>query len=651
MQHHPAFVVGTLLGGACAGAVFYHRKAIGKMVRSWRLLRSVLTTNRSIYVITSKEAWNDVEPLLLREAQCEGAVGFDCEWVHIRGRRRPVALLQVATCSGLCVLVRLSHLKSSIPDSLKAFLENEAILKVGVGPLEDSNYLSADYNLMVRGCVDLRHLLLRCQELDQADSDEASVKSTGGMGLNALAERYLGRTLDKDWRVRASDWEADTLTKRQENYAAEDALVGIHILMMMVEKLWTPVSPVVSLLPGPLWNQHLSKQILQICRDYCDIKFSSKKDQDSGTAPNPKQHPASKIKAAIGRNGIRKGPLYHNCQLWAPDNKPLCTIDPKKARWYVEKSLGDLVSEDPLIVRLKFEPAGRPQMEMQDGQFYLQERQNICVVCGKGETFIRKNVVPREYRKYFPDTLKAHQNHDVVLLCSGCHRLNNMRDQQLRFKLAEEFDAPIGTEQDVKCTFDKSLKSVRYAAGALLRSRDEIPEKRIVELENIIKNFYNIEEITQEHLEKAYNMDVKIWNDDYQAHGYKVFKAYEKIGLVKLEQRWREFFLSSMEPKFMPNCWSVTHNVFKMRLKMSRLPLDHPDREKYRIVLVGTEGTIDVPYNPDLSRESTPVSAISDNLVSDIKEDSALSRDASGETDEVLNGDASSETDEDDNKQ
>ena len=41
------------------------------------------------------------------------------------------------------------------------------------------------------------------------------VKSAGGMGLKALAEKYLGRTLDKDWRIRGSDWEADTLTKRQ----------------------------------------------------------------------------------------------------------------------------------------------------------------------------------------------------------------------------------------------------------------------------------------------------------------------------------------------------------------------------------------------------------------------------------------------------
>ena len=39
----------------------------------------------------------------------------------------------------------------------------------------------------------------------------------------------------------------------------------------------------------------------------------------------------------------------------------LCTCDMKKAAWYVKKGLGDLISENPLTVRLKFEPSGRPE--------------------------------------------------------------------------------------------------------------------------------------------------------------------------------------------------------------------------------------------------------------------------------------------------
>ena len=45
-------------------------------------------------------------------------LGFDCEWVTRGSSRRPVALLQLATLDGLCVLIRLCRL-SQIPDDLK----------------------------------------------------------------------------------------------------------------------------------------------------------------------------------------------------------------------------------------------------------------------------------------------------------------------------------------------------------------------------------------------------------------------------------------------------------------------------------------------------------------------------------------------------
>ena len=56
-------------------------------------------------------------------------VGMDCEWVSSEltqrdgtlARRRPVSLLQLASVSGVCVLVRL-HLLQYIPDSLRQLL-------------------------------------------------------------------------------------------------------------------------------------------------------------------------------------------------------------------------------------------------------------------------------------------------------------------------------------------------------------------------------------------------------------------------------------------------------------------------------------------------------------------------------------------------
>ena len=107
-------------------------------------------------------------------------------------------------------------------------------------------------------------------------------------------------------------------------------------------------------------------------------------------------------------------------------------MDPKKAQWYVDNKLGEVVQQDPLIVRLNFEPSGRPVNEGNDGNFYLQERINECVCCGRKDSYIRKNVVPREYRRHFPEVLKSHQNHDVVLLCAKCHKNSNIADNVFR---------------------------------------------------------------------------------------------------------------------------------------------------------------------------------------------------------------------------
>lgn len=55
-----------------------------------------------------------------------------------------------------------------------------------------------------------------------------------------------------------------------------------------------------------------------------------------------------------------------------------------------------LENEDPPVLRLLFEPSGKPN---EDREYYLTEKENICVVCGRKDGYIRKNVVPHEYRK------------------------------------------------------------------------------------------------------------------------------------------------------------------------------------------------------------------------------------------------------------
>lgn len=54
------------------------------------------------------------------------------------------------------------------------------------------------------------------------------------------------------------------------------------------------------------------------------------------------------------------------------------------------------------------------------------------------------------------------------------------------------------------------------------------------------------------------------------AHGLKVVRAHAAgglRGLMDLERRWRQHFLSAMHPRHLPPLWAVDHNHDKFLRK------------------------------------------------------------------------------------
>ena len=56
------------------------------------------------------------------------------------------------------------------------------------------------------------------------------------MGLDALAQRILGVSLDKSFMIRCSNWEVEKLSTQQIEYAMNDALVASHIFLRLVKE-------------------------------------------------------------------------------------------------------------------------------------------------------------------------------------------------------------------------------------------------------------------------------------------------------------------------------------------------------------------------------------------------------------------------------
>lgn len=80
-----------------------------------------------------------------------------------------------------------------IPPELRELLEDNNIIKVGVAPHDDAAYLAKDYGICVASTLDLRYV--------------AQLTGFKHGGLAKLCSSLLNVELDKDWRIRCSDWE------------------------------------------------------------------------------------------------------------------------------------------------------------------------------------------------------------------------------------------------------------------------------------------------------------------------------------------------------------------------------------------------------------------------------------------------------------
>ncbi|XP_074661404.1 exonuclease 3'-5' domain-containing protein 2-like [Tubulanus polymorphus] len=578
MKRTTQLALAALVAAAAAGTFGFwfitnRRKLLDANRRKEKILKRKLRRKKETVVcVDSRSKWDDgVEAELLSELKRIPVLGLDCEWVSSAGVRRPVALLQLATQTGFCALIRLSKL-DSVPDGLVDVLRDRTILKFGVGILDDAKLLLADYGLETRGCVDLRNVAARSRA--HRPRIRAELRDGNGLGLKGLSRLILGKDVDKDSSVRCGDWEADSLSPVQIEYAANDALVAVDIFTELNlenlankkhNKLTTTMAQLETL------EAIFTYTAKAACQGILDSKYKASSEANSPRNVSRKQQPVpcgeTSVKKLTGYS-VRQNPLYHNCQLQAPDGQLLCTCDLKKAEWYIQKGLGVKVNDEPLVVRLTFEPSGRPQS---DRNYYLHFKENVCVVCGYGESYIRKNVVPHEYRKYFPAVMKSHRSHDVLLMCVRCHHRSGIHDSIERQRLADRCSAPVGSEE-TSVKRNRQIVRVQSAAKALLNRTAKIPEPRLAALRKVVKDYCNVRELNDELLGAVLELDPNETNDDFVPHGKKVVEFVARNeGLIRFEREWRQHFIDTMKPRFLPECWSVDHSHRELEEYENRL--------------------------------------------------------------------------------
>ncbi|MGL6123238.1 MAG: 3'-5' exonuclease [Shewanella sp.] len=181
---------------------------------------------------------------VLARLQTEQVLGFDTETraSFERGVQHPLSLIQIATAE-TCYLFQYAILGEQFIQ-LKALLEDETILKVGVGLRGDVRTLKRQWGINVASTLDLNWAL-------------AQLGAEKEMGTRQLVAALLGVRIDKPKKLTLSNWQHVPLSPAQIHYAAADALAARECFNALITQL-TPfyhaasATNTESLIPSPL---------------------------------------------------------------------------------------------------------------------------------------------------------------------------------------------------------------------------------------------------------------------------------------------------------------------------------------------------------------------------------------------------------------
>jgi len=143
-------------------------------------------------------------------------LGFDTESKPSfkKGRNNGIALVQLSD-ERTALIIRVKDV--GLPNELVAILENEKIVKVGAAIRDDLKGLKSIRNFNPKGFVDLQQIAVNY--------------NIEGQSVRKLAAIVLGVRVSKSQQL--SNWEAESLSFAQIDYAATDAWVCREIYLKL----------------------------------------------------------------------------------------------------------------------------------------------------------------------------------------------------------------------------------------------------------------------------------------------------------------------------------------------------------------------------------------------------------------------------------
>ena len=227
--------------------------------------------------------------------------------------------------------------------------------------------------------------------------------------------------------------------------------------------------------------------------------------------------------------------LYSNCKLKAPNGSFLSFIDTNRAKWYLRKNLATVETEDPLVIKLNFEPKGPGNEGI---EYFETPLESKCVVCGSVNNLTKHYSIPYSYRKFLPNV--SHNNHDIIATCMNCHDKYERIAQDLKKELCKQYGVVFNKQPS------SEIVHSRKAANTLLSF--DLPDEKKRKLEAIVEKFIG-KLPTEQDLYELCERKEKL---DHSSELMAKITDYDTFAEV-----WRKHFIDTMNPLYMPKGWRI----------------------------------------------------------------------------------------------
>ena len=394
-------------------------------------------------------------------------LALDCEWVY----NKKISLIQIGN-DKIILLIRI-HLFKSIPMELISLLNNNQILKVGVGIFNDKGKLFKDYGIKTYGILELNHLYNHHN------------KASSYLSMKKLAKIVLNENMKfKTVELARSNWEAKYLSEKQIYYAADDTFIPFKIFYKILNiNDFDDSVDFITKCYGLIDNNN-GKQ----------FKFNNIKSNN--TINNDRNISGYELTS-------RTKDFFDNCKFLKQDGSIYAYGSKKKMNWYIRHKLCDIIDDE--TIQLNFDPKPIPT------NYTKQPIDCKCMICGNNNQLSHFRVIPEIYRKYLSELVndRAKSVIDHIPLCLLCHKKAKQNQIEYRENMCKKYDVPSPVAKNQKkgiIPFRKAKKSAKLLQ-TIINKRIYSKNGKMDELINDIHKEYKNN--TKSHIKWLTNTKIK----------------------------------------------------------------------------------------------------------------------------------------------